>query len=303
MIMRIVFMGSPEFSLPSLQSLTSNYLVVGVVTQPDREAGRGRALTPPPVKKLAIELGIPVIQPNRLREPEAMAQLQSWSPDLIVVAAFGQILRQAVLDLPPFGCINVHGSLLPRWRGAAPIQAAILHGDDQTGITIMKMDAGVDTGDILSQRGTPIFPGDTSGTLSTRLAILGADLLMDTLPAYLAGDLQPRPQQHELATFAPMLNKEDGLLDFSRPAAELARKVRAMNPWPGAYTIWQGQPLKIHKAHSIEQSSQAPELTTIYQGQPAFTTSSGLLVLDEVQPAGKKPMPGKVFLNGARSWV
>jgi methionyl-tRNA formyltransferase len=303
MTIRIVFMGSPEFSLPSLQGLASNYLVVGVVTQPDREAGRGRAITPPPVKILAQELSIPVIQPNRLRELDTMAQLQGWSPDLIVVAAFGQILRQPVLDLPPLGCINVHGSLLPRWRGAAPIQAAILHGDDQTGITIMKMDAGVDTGDMLSQRSTPILPDDTAGTLSARLATLGADLLMDTLPAYLAGELQPLPQQHELATFAPMLKKEDGLLDFSRPAVELARKVRAMNPWPGAYTIWQGQPLKIHKAHSIEQSSQAPGLTTIFQDNPACTTSSGLLVLDEVQPAGKKPMPGKVFLNGARGWA
>jgi methionyl-tRNA formyltransferase len=232
-----------------------------------------------------------------------MAQLQGWSPDLIVVAAFGQILRQPVLDLPPFGCINVHGSLLPRWRGAAPIQAAILHGDDQTGITIMKMDAGVDTGDLLSQRSTPILPDDTAGTLNTRLATLGADLLMDTLPAYLAGELQPQPQQHELATFAQMLKKEDGLLDFSRPATELARKVRAMNPWPGAFTIWQGQPLKIQKAHSIEQSSQASGLTTIFQGNPAFTTSFGLLVLDEVQPAGKKSMSGKVFLIGARGWA
>lgn len=300
---RIVFMGSPEFSLPSLKALARNFLVVGVVTQPDREAGRGRALTSPPVKLLAEELLIPIIQPHRLREPEAMAQLQEWAPDLIVVAAFGQILRQAVLDLAPYGCINVHGSLLPRWRGAAPIQAAILHGDTQTGITIMKMDAGVDTGAVLSQRAIPILADDTTSTLGSRLAILGAELLIETLPAYLAGDLQPQPQANELATYAPMLKKEAGLLDFSRTAVELSRQVRAMNPWPGAYFTWQGQTLKIHQAHVIDGQHQAPGIPTIYQGSPAMTTASGLLVLDEIQPAGKKAMPGKVFLNGARGWA
>jgi methionyl-tRNA formyltransferase len=232
-----------------------------------------------------------------------MTQLQEWAPNLIVVAAFGQILRQAVLDLPAFGCINVHGSLLPRWRGAAPIQAAILHGDEHTGITIMKMDAGVDTGDMLSQKSTIIQPDDTAATLSTRLADLGAELLMETLPPYLEGKLKPQPQPNEQATYAPMLKKEDGLLDLSKPAAELARKVRAMNPWPGAYMVWQGQPLKIHQAHAVVQENQAPRVTTTYQGNPALVTALGLLVLDEVQPAGKRPMPGKVFLNGARGWA
>lgn len=303
MKLRVVFMGSPEFSLPSLKALPGKFSVVGVVTQPDREAGRGRSLTPPPVKVLAEELGIPVIQPNRLKEPEAMAKLQEWAPDLIVVAAFGQILRQSVLDLPPFGCINVHGSLLPRWRGAAPIQAAILHGDEQTGITIIKMDAGVDTGDMLSQRSTPILPEDTAATLSTRLAALGADLLMETLPQYLSGKLKPQPQNHELATYASMLKKEDGLLDLSQAAEDLSRKVRAMNPWPGAYILWQGQPLKIHQAHAVPEAGRTPGNTTVYKGNPALVTSAGLLVLDEVQPAGKKPMPGKMFLNGARSWA
>ena len=178
-------MGSPDFALSTLRALHENYPVVGVVTQPDRAAGRGRELKPPPVKTLALELGIPVIQPEKLREPEAMEQLRAWSPDVIVVAAFGQILRQDVLDLPKFGCINVHASLLPRWRGAAPINAAILHGDEETGITIMKMDAGLDTGPILTQRSVRIQPDETAGSLFETLSQLGADLLLETLPGYI----------------------------------------------------------------------------------------------------------------------
>ena len=226
-------MGSPDFALSTLRALHENYSVVGVVTQPDRAAGRGRELKSPPVKTLALELGIPVIQPEKLREPEAMEQLRAWSPDVIVVAAFGQILRQDVLDLPKFGCINVHASLLPRWRGAAPINAAILHGDEETGITIMKMDAGLDTGPILTQRSVRIQPDETAGSLFETLSQLGADLLLDTLPGYISGEIKPRPQPEEGATYAGMLKKEDGLLDFSRPAEELERKVRAFNPWPG----------------------------------------------------------------------
>ena len=182
-----VFMGSPDLALPILQALAAHYPIVGVVTQPDRPAGRGQALTPPPVKVLAEKLALPVIQPRRLREPEAMERLRSWAPELIVVAAFGQILRPEVLDLPRYGCINVHASLLPRWRGAAPIQAAILHGDADTGVTIMKMDPGVDTGPLLSQRSLPISPQDTAASLSEKLSALGAELLLETLPAYLKG--------------------------------------------------------------------------------------------------------------------
>lgn len=305
---RVVFMGSPDFALPVLESLAEQYDVVGVITQPDRPAGRGRVLTPPPVKQLAIELQLPVIQPRRLREPEAMDTLRSWQPDLIVVAAFGQILRLDVLSLPPFGCVNVHASLLPRWRGAAPIQAAILNGDDKTGITIMLMDPGVDTGPILSQRAIPISPEETAGSLAPRLARLGADLLIETLSVYLSGQLQPQPQDEALASYAPMLKKEDGLLDFSQPAAHLALKVRAFNPWPGAYTIWQGETLKIHQAHAVEPVDHSngtmpePGRTTVYSGLPAITTSRGLLALDELQPAGKRSMPGKAFLLGARGW-
>jgi methionyl-tRNA formyltransferase len=231
-----------------------------------------------------------------------LQQLQAWAPELIVVAAFGQILRPEVLDLPRFGCINVHASLLPRWRGAAPIQAAILQGDEQTGVTIMRMDPGVDTGPTLSQRPIPISDNDTAGTLSQRLSLLGAELLMDTLPAYLNGDLIPQPQDNTSATYAPMLRKQDGQLDFNQPAIDLARRVRAFNPWPSAYTFWKKQLLKIHRAHAVEASTDQAGKAIIYQGLPAFTTGRGILVIDELQPAGKNPLPGKTFLQGARDW-
>lgn len=298
---RIVFMGSPEFSLPTLKNLADQYQLAGVVTQPDRPAGRGRVLTPPPVKVLAEMLGLPVIQPRRLREPDAMQQLTAWQPDVIVVAAFGQILRQEVLTLPPFGCINVHASLLPRWRGAAPINAAILHGDAETGITIMKMDAGIDTGAILSQRVLPVLPTDTAESLSQRLAQSGAELLIETLPDYLQGRLQPVPQNEEAATYAPMLQKEDGLLDFTQTAAELERRVRAMQPWPGAFTTWQDQPFKVHQAH-VAQGPAQPGKKLVVEDRPAIGTAQNVLVLDEVQPAGKRSMPGEIFLRGARDW-
>jgi len=290
--------------VPSLRLLAEKYPVVGVVTQPDRPAGRGRVLTPPPVKLLAEELNLPVIQPERLRRPEAMQALRDWAPELIVVAAFGQILRPDVLDLPHYGCINVHGSLLPRWRGAAPIHAALLHGDQQTGITIMRMDPGVDTGPMLSQGSLPILADDTSGSLIPRMAELGARLLLETLPGYLSGEIKPQPQDESLATYAPMLKKEDGLLDFSRPAQELANKVRAFNPWPGASMLWQGEPLKIQRAAARQAGTAgvSPGEACISQGLPAVGTTDGLLVLIEVQPAGKKSMPGKVFLQGARGW-
>jgi methionyl-tRNA formyltransferase len=301
MNIRTVFMGSPDFAVPILHRLAGDYTMVGVVTQPDRQAGRGRKLTSPPIKTSAIELGIPVIQPNRIRDPEATQQLIDWAPDLIVVAAFGQILRPNILNMPRFGCINVHGSLLPRWRGASPIQAAILHGDKQTGVTIMKMDPGIDTGPQLSQRAMPILPDDTGETLGARMADLGANLLIETLPAYLAGDLHPQPQAENGATYAGMLKKEDGLLNFELPAEVLERQVRGLLPWPGAFMIWQNQPMKIHRAHWVE-SQAAPGKTRIHQGLPAVGCAMGLLVFDEVQPAGKNPLPGKVFLNGARTW-
>lgn len=299
---RIVFMGSPDFAVPSLEALAGRYPVVGVVTQPDRPAGRGGSLKPPAVKQAALRLGIAVIQPEKLRQPEAMEQLRAWAPDVIVVVAFGQILRPEVLGLPPFGCINVHGSLLPRWRGAAPIQAAILAGDAETGITIMKMDAGVDTGPILNQRSLPIAPDETGGSLFARMATLGADLLLETLPGYLAGEIQSRPQAEEGVTYAPMLKKEDGLLDFSQPADELERRIRAMYPWPGAFFEWNGMPIKVLRASVRKVKSPGAGDRLTVEGRPALGCGEGILILEEVQPAGKKPMPGKAFLAGARNW-
>ena len=296
-------MGSPEFAVPTLRALAETYPVVGVVTQPDRPAGRGRKPTPPPVKQLALELGIPVMQPRRLRAPEAFEQLQAWQPDLIVVAAYGQILRPNVLQLPRYGCINVHASLLPRWRGASPIQHAILHGDAETGITIMLMDEGMDTGPILTQETLPIAPDDTAGTLSPKLSALGARLLLKTLPGYLKGEIHPQPQPEEGVTYAPLLKKEDGRLDFAEPAEALARRVRAFNPWPGTFTEWQGKLLKIHRSHAAAQPSPGAGERLVVEGKPAIGAGEGVLVLDEVQPAGKKPMPGEVFLRGARGWA
>lgn len=296
-------MGSPDFAVPVLRRLAEHYPVVGIVTQPDRPAGRGRMLTPPPIKQLADELGIPTIQPKRLSEPDAVQQLQRWSPDMIVVAAFGQILKPVVLDLPKYGCINVHASLLPRWRGAAPIQAAILSGDQETGVTIMCMDPGVDTGQILSQKSLPIGSEDTAGSLADKLSVLGTDLLMETLPRYLSGTIRPVSQDDTLATYAPMIKKDDGLLDFTRPSIILERQVRAYNPWPGAFTYWNEQMLKVHQAHAKNVTADQPGKRMDYQGSPAIATSDGVLVLDELQLAGRTSQPGPVFLRGARNWA
>jgi len=306
MSIRIVFMGSPAFALPSLSALAATriYQVVGVITQPDRSSGRGRELKSPPLKTLALELNIPVMQPEKLRTPEAMRQLQAWNPDLIIVAAFGQILKKDVLDLPRYGCINVHASLLPRWRGAAPVNAAILAGDEEMGVTIMQMDVGLDTGPMLAKKSIRLKPDDTTDSVLGALSTLGADLLLDTLPKYLSGELQPVPQPTEGATYAPMLKKEDGLLDFSHPAIELERRVRAMNPWPGAWFDWKGNPLKVVKASVISgEKGLASGSRLTVEGRPAVQSAEGILILDEVQPAGKKAMPGKSFLAGARDWV
>ncbi len=302
MMPRIVFMGSPEFATPVLRQLAGEYPVVGVVTQPDRPAGRGRRLTAPPIKNLAEELHLAVIQPRRLSEPEAVQQLEQWAPQIIIVAAFGQILRPAVLDLPELGCINVHASLLPRWRGAAPIQAAILDGDETTGITIMRMDPGIDTGPLLIQRSLAIAPDDTAGSLSTILAQLGADLLMEALPAYLSGERIPEAQDNSLATYAPMIKKEAGLLDFSTPADVLERKIRAFDPWPGTYTFWNGQILKVHRAHVLEDHSNQPGKHLVIQGLPAIATGNGSLLFDELQLAGRNIQSGNTFLQGNRNW-
>lgn len=301
MSIRIVFMGSPDFALPSLRGLAQNYRVVGVVTQPDRASGRGRELKAPPVKTLAQELNVPVIQPEKLKQPEAMDQLRAWKPDLIVAAAFGQILKPEILDLPRFGCVNVHASLLPRWRGAAPIQAAILAGDEETGVTIMKMDVGLDTGPMLAMKRIRIQPDDTAGSLFEALSTLGANLLIETLPGYISGKISPQSQLDEDATYAPMLKKEDGRLDFAKPAVELARRVRAMNPWPGAWMQVNDAVLKIQQARA-GQGHAAAGKRFVEQNQPAVGAGGGVLILEEVQPAGKKSMSGGAFLSGARDW-
>jgi len=305
MTIRVVFMGSPDFALPSLSALATaqNYQLVGVITQPDRASGRGRELKAPPVKTLALELKIPIMQPEKLRAPESMRQLQEWNPDLIVVAAFGQILKKDVLDMPRYGCINVHASLLPRWRGAAPINAAILHGDQEIGVTIMQMDVGLDTGPMLAMKSIRVRPDDTAGSVLQTLSTLGADLLTETLPEYFSGNIQPVSQPTEGATYAPMLKKEDGLLDFTHTAVDLERRVRAMNPWPGAWFTWNGTPLKVLRAStSGEDKGLVSGARLTVEGRPALQSAEGLLILDEVQPAGKKVMSGKSFLAGARDW-
>jgi methionyl-tRNA formyltransferase len=245
------------------------------------------------------------MQPPSLRTPEALAQLAAWQPEVIVVAAFGQILRQDVLDLPPYGCLNVHASLLPRWRGAAPIPAAILAGDAITGVTIMKMDAGLDTGPIIARREEPIRPDDTQTSLGERLAQLGAELLVETLPAYLEGTLLPQPQPEEGVTYAGQLRKEDGLLDWSCPAVELDRRVRAFHPWPGAFTFWQGQMLKVLRAAPLLawRGDAPPGAVLALADGVAVATGEGALRLERVQLAGRRPMDVALFLRGQRDFV
>lgn len=299
--MQIVFLGSPSFAVPALEALAAHYRIVGVVTQPDRPAGRGRRLQSPPARLAAHRLGIPVLQPPRLSHPDALATVRNWAPDLIVVAAYGQILRPAILDLPRLGCLNVHASLLPRWRGSSPIQAALLAGDASTGVTIMKMDPGLDTGPILSQREIPLGGSETGGSLSARLAELGAALLLETLPGYISGSIQPVPQDETRSTHAPLLRKSDGYLSPDQPAVQLERKVRAFDPWPGTYVEWPGGRLAVLAAHAAEDAEPAKlGRLVLADGRPALTTIDGRLVMDRVQPVGKKPMSGDAFLHGAR---
>jgi len=231
-----------------------------------------------------------------------MEQLRAWAPELILVAAFGQILKQEVLELPRFGCINVHASLLPRWRGAAPINAALLHGDEESGVTIMKMDVGLDTGPMLTKRSLHLTRDDTAGSVTDALSHLGADLLIETLPNYLSGKIMPIPQPEEGATYAPMLKKDEGRLDFTRHVDALERQVRAFNPWPSAFMDYDGVLLKVHRAHMQAGDASAGK-RLVSQDQPAVGARGGLLILDEVQPAGKKSMSGKSFLAGARRWA
>ena len=236
--MRIVFMGTPDFAVPSLEALIkSDDRVIGIVTQPDRPKGRGQQLTPSPVKVIAEHEHLPVLQPTKMKDPAFLAELSAWKPDLIAVAAFGRILPPAILSLPPRGCINVHGSLLPKYRGAGPIQWALINGENETGITTMLMDEGMDTGAMLLQARITIVPDDTAGSLSPRLAELGGRLLVETLAQLKAGTLTPRAQDHRQATLAPLLKKEDGLIDWNLSATALANRIRGLTPWPGAQTF------------------------------------------------------------------
>jgi methionyl-tRNA formyltransferase len=304
MTIRSVFMGSPQFALAPLKTLARITNLVGIVTQPDRPAGRGRQLSPPPVKDLALAIHLPVIQPGSLRTPEAMDQLQAWRPDIIVVAAFGQILRQDALSLPPFGCINLHASLLPRYRGAAPIPASILAGEVETGVTLMKMDPGMDTGPILAQKKIPIPPRDTTQGLTEKLSILAAETLEEYLPVYIRGELTPEPQDSARATYAPQLKKMDGLLDFHKEVETLHRKVRAYFPWPGAFFYWNGQPIKVLDASSEPGSAEGLPGLVVDKGHfPAIHALGGILILRVVQPAGRKALSGDEFLRGARNFL
>ena len=296
--MRIVFMGSPVFSVPTLHMLVSDYSIVGVITQVDKAAGRGRVIAYSPIKDAAVALALPISQPEKVRSPESVNAIRKWSPDLIIVSAYGQILSQQILDIPRMGSINIHASLLPRWRGAAPIQAAILHGDDGTGITLMLMDVGLDTGPILTQTTIQIMDKETAGELSTRLSQLGADQLCQTLPDYIQGKIVPTPQDTLLATYAPMFKKQDGLLDFSKPAQELARQVRAFEPWPGSFFFWENRRIAVHSVHVDEAAEQEIGTLVKRSRNPAVVTPDGVLVLDEVQPAGRKTMTGEAFVNG-----
>lgn len=302
---RIVFLGTPGFAVPSLLALIAAHQVVGVVTRPDRPAGRGQKLLPSPVKEVALARGLPLFQPETLCSPQAVARLAEWQPEAIVVVAFGQILRPSVLALPPYGCLNVHASLLPRWRGAAPIPAAILAGDATTGVTLMRLDEGLDTGPILAQVECPIAPDDTTATLTARLAELGARLLVETLPGWLAGEVRPRPQDPSLASYCRPLRKEDGSLDWSRPAIELDRRVRACAPWPGAYTTWQGQRLKLLRTrpHPTWSGAALPGTVVALPGGAGVVTGRGLLELLEVQLAGKKPLAVGLFVRGQHGFI
>ena len=300
-MIRTVFMGTPEIAVPSLQALLAHpdFEVVGVVTQPDRKAGRGRKLKPSPVKEAALAAGVTtILQPARLRDPEAFQALAALHPELIVVAAYGQILRPNVLALPKHGCINVHASLLPRWRGASPITAAILTGDPLTGITIMQMDEGMDTGPILSQRAEPIRSDDTTGSLSQRLGVLGADLLMETLPCYLEEKIHPKPQPAEGVTLCRLVKKEHARIDWRRPAVEIERMVRAYQPWPGAFTTWAGHMLKIGAASVAEGEAEPGQVIAWGKQKAAVGTGRDLLVIEQAQLPGKKMLPIDAFLRG-----
>ena len=302
---RIIFMGTPHFGQIILQALIGRYEIAAVVTQPDEGAGRGRKVTISPVKALALVHNLPVLQPVKVRQPEVVEQLRSLAPAAIVVAAFGQILPPSILSLPPHGCINVHGSLLPRHRGAAPVPAVILAGDKETGITIMLMDAGMDTGPMLSQASIGIAPDDTTASLTENLGALGAQLLLGTLPRWMAGEVTPEKQDDSLATYTRLLRREDGHIRWADTAEGIGRQCRAFNPWPGAFAYRGGQQIKVLRARPVATQFPGEPPGTVVQldAQVGVVTGDGTLVLEQVQLAGKRAMSIEDFVRGQRNLV
>jgi methionyl-tRNA formyltransferase len=309
---RVIFMGTPEFAVPCLEYLILNqYQVVAVYTRPDKPAGRGRSPVSSPVKRLAQSLKLEVVQPASLKSEEVVAQLTGFRPDVIVVAAYGQILPQPVLDIPRYGCINVHPSLLPKFRGASPVTASILAGDEFTGVSIMLMDKGMDTGPVLARAQIPISPQDTTGSLTSKLSQIGARLLLDVLLRWLRGELTPQPQNDAEATYSSPIAKEEGEVDWSLPAIEIWRRVRAFQPWPGCYTKWQGRRLEIIEAVPLPREGsfevgQVVALTpTIERSEAAFgvCTGDGILGVLTVQLEGKRAMSAAEFLRGQREFI
>ncbi len=309
--MRVIFMGTPEFAIPPLEHLILNqYQVVAVYTQPDKPAGRGRFLVSPPLKRAALAWKLPVVQPVSLKGDEVVAQLAEFHPDVIVVAAFGQILPQSVLDISGCGCINIHPSLLPRFRGAAPVAAAILAGDEFTGVSIMLMDRGLDTGPILARVQIPISVQDTTGSLTAKLSLIAAQLLLEVLPRWSRGELTPQPQNEAEATYSGPISKEEGEVDWRLPAVGIWRRVRALQPWPGCYTRWQGRQLKIIEAVLLPagralEVGQVVALTSATESKAAFgvSTGEGILGILKVQLEGKRAMSATEFLRGQRQFT
>lgn len=299
--MKLVFLGTPEFAVPSLEALVeAGHEVAAVYTQPDRPAGRKQELKPPPVKEAALRLGLEVRQPERIRH--CVEELAALKPDAMAVVGYGQILPQAIIDIPPLGILNVHASLLPRYRGAAPIQWAIANGETVTGVTIMRIDAGLDTGDIVLQESTEIGPEETAPELAARLAPMGARLLVRALEGLASGELKPVPQDHARATLAPILKREDGLIDFRWPAAKIANRARGFQPWPGAWTWWRGQRLYLWRCRPAEAEAPAVPGKMFSSGRRLFVACGEGSVLEvlELQPEGKKRMEAGAFLNGHR---
>ncbi len=310
--MRVVFMGSPEFAVPSLQYLILNgYQVVAVYTRPDKPAGRGRSLASSPVKRAALALGLPLVQPVSFKPAEAVAELAGLKPDVIVVAAFGQILPQAVLGIPKYGCLNIHPSLLPRHRGASPVAAAILAGDEFSGISIMLMDAGLDTGPVLARAQIPILAWDKSGSLTAKLSLIAAHLLQEVLSGWSRGELTPQPQDEARATYSGTISKGAGEIDWHQGAVDIWRQVRALYPWPGGYTRWRGKVLKITEAVPLQAAEtdeigQVIALTPAGEGAQAgfaVSTGDGVLGVLRVQLEGKQAMPAAEFLKGQRQFI